>query len=37
MFSVSPTSRTGPVVDRCGIFAVSSLGQGQRHLFERFA
>jgi flavin reductase (DIM6/NTAB) family NADH-FMN oxidoreductase RutF len=37
MFSASPTSRTGPVVDRSGIFAVSILGHGQRHVFERFA
>jgi flavin reductase (DIM6/NTAB) family NADH-FMN oxidoreductase RutF len=36
-FNASPTSRTGPVVDRSGIFAGSILGQGQRHLFERFA
>jgi 3-hydroxy-9,10-secoandrosta-1,3,5(10)-triene-9,17-dione monooxygenase reductase component len=37
MFSASPTSRTGPIVDRSGVFAVSILHQGQRHLFERFA
>jgi flavin reductase/cob(II)yrinic acid a,c-diamide reductase len=37
MFSASPTSRTGPLVERRGVFAVSILNQGQRHLFERFA
>ena len=37
MFSASRSSRTGPVVDASGVFAVSILTERQGHLFERFA